>query len=160
MDSLMRTSIDHGPTGTDGFRCEVDFPPLEHLAEEDPSELIAIRKDLAPPYFMVLNRWVDSPNPETELAAIAELTEYCRRICHRYAQTLRGRLIAQFAKSPKLEDSRSGIISSTVASMTGLGALVAIVRGSLAMYSIVRKRSIEREVDPRRKTFDVNLPET
>ena len=144
-----------------GFRCEVELPPLEALLQADPTELVAIRRDLGLGYLLALKRWQDDPSSAHEGEVQKSLKDYCEQVCLRYDMGLRQRLIAMASKSsgspwPEVGKTVGSVVGAATGSPVGVFCLCASTIATV--YRYFRRGAVARRLAPKGQELEVTLP--
>jgi hypothetical protein len=161
IDSLLRSPLDAPPKHSEGFRCEVELPPLEALLQADPTELVAIRKDHGLGYLRALKRWQDDPSSAHEVEVRKSLDDYCEQVCRRYDMGLRHRLIAVASKSsgspwPEVGKTVGSVVGAATGSPVGVFCLCASTIATV--YRYFRRGAVARRLAPTSHELEVTLP--
>jgi len=162
MDSLLRSPLDRAPSSDEGFRCEVELPPLDVLMAVDASDLVKIRADLGLGYLLALRRWQDDPSLDNQEAAKSSLGNYCSRICTRYDTDVRQPLVAaimQGRASPEVELGKA-VMSAAGAAFPHFGVFSQVAQPMTTVYRYVRAKKTDASLKPRSRQLEVTLAET
>ncbi len=162
MDSLLRSPLDRAPSSGEGFRCEVELPPLDVLIAVNSSDLVKIRSDLGLGYLLALRRWQDDPTIDNQEATKNLLGDYCSQICMRYNTNVRQPLVAaimQGRASPEVELGKA-IMSTAGAAVPHFGVFSQVAKPMTAIYRYVRAKKTEATLKSRSRQLEVTLAET
>lgn len=149
-DTVLRSRLDPSSSPSEGFRCQVELPPLDALLRADATDLLAIRCDLGVEYLYVLRRWQDKPTIDNQEVVKASLQRYCGEICARYNVGIRQALRAQGSqRTREVVDTVSGIAGV----LTGipLGLFLLFTRKMRMEYRYVKSK-------PRMRDVEITLP--
>jgi hypothetical protein len=161
VDTLMRSPLDLPPESSEGFRCEVDFPPLDALVKADATELVAIRTDLGAGYLFALKRWQREPSIDNEEAVKASLRNYCDQICARYDFGVRQVLRADVSKgsrSPWADVVRTAAGIGQTATGIPFGLFSQLANTFTALYKYYRGKKLDARLRPKQQDVEVTLP--
>ena len=167
VDTLLRSPLDLPPEPSGGFRCEVEFPPLDALVKANATELVTIRTDLGGGYLLALKRWQDEPSIDNQEAVKASLRNYCDQICARYNVGVRQALVADIAKGilPPWTGA-AGTAGKAAASFgqfaTGVpfGLFAQLTGGITKLYRIYRLKKLSAKLNTKLQDVEVTLPST
>jgi len=161
IDTIMRSPLDLAPEPSEGFRCKVEFPPLDVLVRADATELVAIRTDLGNGYLRALKRWQLEPSIDHQEEAKASLRDYCDQICAYYNTGTRQALVADISKG---SSSPWADVVSTVAGIgqgvTGVpfGLFSQLANTMTALYKYYRVKKLTAQIRPKQQELEVTLP--
>jgi hypothetical protein len=161
IDTLMRSPLDLPPESSEGFRCEVDFPPLDALVKADTTELVAIRADLGGGYLFALRRWQREPSVENQEAVKASLRDYCNQICARYNFGIRQALVADISKgrsSPWADVVSAAVGIGQIATGTPIGLFSQLTKTITKVYKYYRVKKLSARLRPKQQDVEVTLP--
>ena len=161
IDTLMRSPLDLPPEPSEGFRCEVEFPPLDALVKADATELVAIRTDLGAGYLFALKRWQREPSIDNQEAVKASLRNYCDQICARYNFGVRQALVADISKgssSPWADVVRTAVGIGQVVTGTPFGLFSQLASTFTTLYKYYRVKKLSARLRPKQQDVEVTLP--
>jgi hypothetical protein len=161
IDTLMRSPLDLPPEPSEGFRCEVEFPPLDALVKADATELVAIRTDLGAGYLFALKRWLHEPSIDNQEAVKASLRDYCNQICARYNLGIRQALVADISKGNS--SPWAGVVSAAAGigqAVTGVpfGLFSQLTNTMTTLYRYYRVKKLSSQLGPKQRDLEVTLP--
>lgn len=163
MDSLLRSPLDRPPSSSEGFRCEVELPPLDVLIAANASNLVKIRADLGLGYLLALRRWQDDPSLDNQEATKSSLRDYCSQICTWYDSEVRQPLVAAIMQgrgaSPEVELGKA-IMSVVGAAVPHFGVFSQVAQPMTSIYRYVRAKKIATRIKPGSSQLEVTLAET
>ncbi len=162
MDSLLRSPLDSAPSSEEGFRCEVELPPLDVLIAVNASDLVKIRADLGLGYLLALRRWQVDPSIDNQEATKRSLRDYCSQICTRYDTDVRQPLVAaimQGTGSPEVELGKA-IMSTAGAAVPHYGVFSQVAKPMTTIYRYVRAKRADARMKSSPRQLEVTLAET
>ena len=162
VDSLLRSPLDAAPATFEGFRCEVELPPLNVLLSADAADLIRIRDDLGSGYLYALKKWQRNPTGENQEATQASLRDYCAQICRSYDQGIRQKFVASMTQgtssSPWGDLGRAAASGLGLATGTPLGVFSQMTKTLSTVYRYFRRRRVNAGVASSDRDLEITLP--
>jgi hypothetical protein len=164
VDSLVRTLVDGPPSKAEGFRVQVELPPIDVLRAENPEDLLAIRSDHGLGYLLALKKWQNDPSNESLRGDIeSTLKLYASQICKRYASGTNP-MVATYepASSQHFKTLRDAMIQTTVANapIPGVGIFMTVASLVRTTYRYIRSSQDKTVMRPRQKEIEVTIPPT
>jgi len=158
LDTLTRSPVDPAPAAGEGFRCQVELPPMETLLRTSAANLVAIRADLGLGYLNALKRWQNNPSSDNREGVERSLRDYCKQICVRYESEIRQPLIADYGRgaassSVLLRDSLGSVVSGSAP-----GLFVQITKAMNAVFQFMRVKSLTAKTAPVSRELEITLP--
>src|SRR5215471_13854751 len=157
----MRSPLDLSPEPSEGFRYEVEFPPLDALVKADATELVAIRTDLGAGYLFALRRWQREPSIDNQEAVKASLGNYCDQICARYNFGVRQVLLADMSKgsrSPWADVVRTAVGIGSAVTGTPFGLFSQLASSFTTLYKYYRVKKLGARLRTKQQDVEVTLP--
>jgi hypothetical protein len=161
VDTLLRSPRDLPPAPSEGFRCEVELPPLDALLRADPTELVAIRDELGNGYLLALSRWHNEPSSSHEEDAKRSLQDYCQQICQHYDVGKRQLLVATASNNVASPWPALAMATGTVVGLltgTPLGVFCLCAATIATVYKYFRLQAVAKRLGAAAQELEVTLP--